>query len=134
MTYMVLVNGKYMVKINYEGSNCGAEHFFLDSFNGITAAQAFDEKEIATKWFVRDYLMNAELISIDELDKMTLEYTEAWKEYGNAVLEESEKNDEIAVLERQLAELKAERDKLTEVKNNKLIAARVTNLKLNIKE
>lgn len=111
-TYMILVNGYYMVKINYDGSNGGAEHFILDNFYGIDSALAFDESTIATKWFVRDYLANAEMISINELDEMSMAYREACLKLSDAEDAKAAKSREIQEAKDLLEKLEQEEHEL----------------------
>lgn len=69
MKYMVMVNGKYMTQVETERSACGAEHIILDEIRyGITAAQAFDAKEMKTQFFF-SCMQSCELISLDELKR-----------------------------------------------------------------
>ena len=108
MTYMILVNGEYMVKIDHDGSLGGAEHYILDNFPGCEGALAFGEKEIATKWFVRDYLSNAEVISIEELARMSKAYEEACLTLSDAENKKAEKSREVREMKEALAKLEQE--------------------------
>lgn len=134
MTYMVLVNQKYMVKFDHDGSKGGAEHRILDNYNGISGAQAFDEKDIATDWFVNTWLSDAEFISLNELQSKVDAYTEACSHYGDMTEELSAKENEIEYLKSQLAELEHQR---YEIKQRQLSAwCKVNNTKraLNLKD
>lgn len=76
--YMVMVNGKFMVKVQHDGSACDAEHEIFDNFDGIQASQAFAWDDMETEFF-RDNLMMCEFITMDDLKKMSDEYETNWK-------------------------------------------------------
>lgn len=134
MKYMVLVNGKFFVKVEVEGSKGAAEHSILDNFDGITGAQAFDEKDMATEWFVRDWLLNNELISMDELKEKTERYTAAWSEYARTKEALTSKEAEIEELKKQLEELENERYDLKKDELHTYAIAKKANAALNIKD
>lgn len=46
MRFFVLVNGRFIVKVDNHSSNAGAEHEILDNINGAQTALAFDENDI----------------------------------------------------------------------------------------
>lgn len=112
-TYMILVNGRYMVKVNLETESLGgAEHYILDNFPGCEQALAFDEKTIATKWFVRDYLAPNELISMAELERMSKYYEAACLELSDADDAKAAKLREVEEAKAVLAKLEAEAHEL----------------------
>ena len=108
MKYMVLVNRKFMVAVENEGSALSAEHYILDNFQGIIGAQAFDRAALKTDYFA-DVLQDAESISLDELKKMSDRYEEAYVELSNRMDDERKVVDEIerlkALIEQKEAEL-----------------------------
>lgn len=131
-TYMIQVNGKYMVKANLETESlAGAEHFILDNFDGIEAALAFDEKQIRTLWFVQTYLAGAEVISLDELRRKSDNFTAAYAEYSVAKNALDSKDDEIEALKQKLAELQAERTEMKKVELSKWLNVRNANNAIN---
>lgn len=83
MKYMVVVNQKYMISLEHDGSCGGAEHQILDNYQGIQGCQAFDQEGMKTEIF-RWYLMSCQTISLDELHEMSTEYSEKWKETAEA--------------------------------------------------
>ena len=107
MTYMVLVNGKFMVTVDTDGSNCSAEHKILDNFSGIQGSQSFDKAAIRTEYFF-DIMQGAKTLSLDELKTLSDRYDNAFKALGDAKEAESWIVDEIEELERKLEEKKAE--------------------------
>ena len=62
--YVVMVNGKFMVKVQCEGSACAAEHMILDNYDGIQASQAFTWEDMKTEFF-RDNLLFCEFITLE---------------------------------------------------------------------
>lgn len=78
MKYMVMVNGKFMVTVDKDGSMAAAEHEILDNYDGIQAAQAFDRAALHTNYFV-DVLQYSETISTNELQQMSDRYSEAYR-------------------------------------------------------
>lgn len=107
MTYIVLVNGKFMVTVDTDGSNCSAEHKILDNFSGIQGSQSFDKAAIRTEYFF-DIMQGAKTLSLDELKTLSDRYENAFAEYSKAQDAERQIRDEIEELERQLEEKKAE--------------------------
>lgn len=79
MKYMVLVNRKYMVAVEKDGSNAAAEHMILDNYDGIQGAQAFDRAEMRSNYFA-DIFQECETVSLAELKQMSDRYTEAYRE------------------------------------------------------
>lgn len=70
MKYAVLVNNKYMVAVEKDGSAAAAEHEILDNYFGISGAQAFGKADMKTNYFNEVFQM-AELISLKDLQKMS---------------------------------------------------------------
>jgi hypothetical protein len=64
---MVEVNNKFMVRLEIDGSALAAEHYFLDGFNGVWGALAFDQKSMKTDCFI-GCMMHDELITLPELE------------------------------------------------------------------
>lgn len=79
MKYMMVVNQKYMISLEHDGSCGGAEHQILDNFQGIEGCQAFNQEGMKTDTFM-EYLTTCETISLDELKTMSDEYEKRWKE------------------------------------------------------
>lgn len=79
MKYMIVVNQKYMISLEHDGSCGGAEHQILDNFQGIEGCQAFNQEGMKTDTFM-EYLTTCETISLDELKTMSDEYEKRWKE------------------------------------------------------
>ena len=108
MKYMVLVNQKYMVAVETEGSMAAAEHMILDNYQGIAGAQAFDRAALHTSYFV-DVLQNAETISLSELKAMSDRYENAYFELAKKQEDEEATKNEIEqlleIIERKKTEL-----------------------------
>ena len=103
--------------------------------NGIAfVVLAFDEKDMATEWFVRDWLLNNELISMDELKEKTERYTAAWSEYARTKEALTSKEAEIEELKKQLEELENERYDLKKDELHTYAIAKKANAALNIKD
>ena len=102
MKYMVLVNQKYMVAVETEGSNAAAEHMILDNFDGIQGAQAFDKAAMRTSYFF-DILQSAETISLKELGVLSDNYKAAYKRLAEKADYVRRYQDEIADLKEKLA-------------------------------
>lgn len=79
MKYMIVVNQKYMISLEHDGSCGGAEHQILDNFQGIEGCQAFNQEGMKTDTFM-GYLTTCETISLDELKTLSDEYEKRWKE------------------------------------------------------
>lgn len=117
--YMVQVNVEYMVAVEIDGSAAAAEHHFLDNYEGVIYANAFDRAAMKTDFFL-DTFATCEVISEDDVRKMNQRYVEAWKSVKmyRDIKREAEKNinsmeDQLRQLEAQVAalrdQLKAER-------------------------
>lgn len=94
MKYMVVVNQKYMISLEHDGSCGGAEHVILDNYQGIEGCQAFDQEGMKTDTFM-EYLTTCETISLDELKTLSDEYEKRWK--GTAQLKETMRSLEAEV-------------------------------------
>ena len=86
--YMVEVNAKFLIKVEIDGSCAAAEHFFLDNFKGVWAANAYDEKGMKTDCF-RGAILNSEIISFSEFELIMMEMDHA--RLSVAALEKKEK-------------------------------------------
>lgn len=94
--YIVMVNNKYMMRVQAE-SKCGAEHVVLDRFSDeinkyhvITGAQAFDQNDLQTTWFYRDYFSRCDLISMRWLEELVEDYVSTMQDLedmGNLLIE-----------------------------------------------
>lgn len=107
MKYMVLVNQKYMVAVETEGSAAAAEHMILDNYQGIAGAQAFDRAALHTNYFV-DVLQNAETISPSELKAMSDRYENAYFELSKKMDAEKSITDEIERLQEMIRQKQEE--------------------------
>ena len=103
MKYMVLVNRKFMVAVEKDGSNAAAEHVILDNFDGIQGAQAFDRAEMKSNYFA-DVFQDSETISMKELERMSLYYREAYRLLAEKRDAVKAIKDEIRELEEKLEE------------------------------
>lgn len=108
MKYMILINRKFMVAVDHDGSNGGAEHKILDNYQGIQGAQAFNRDEMGTAYF-SDVVQDCVTISLQELQRMSDEYTGAYLELSKA-------RDEVAGIDMQIAELK---ERISELSNER---------------
>ena len=116
--YVVMVNNKYMMRVQAE-SKCGAEHVVLDRFSDeinkyhvITGAQAFDQNDLKTTWFYRDYFSRCDLISMRWLEELVENYVSTMQDLedmGN-LLTEAHKMVDTKLVELEQAEKK--RDEL----------------------
>lgn len=102
MKYMVVVNQKYMISLEHDGSCGGAEHQILDNFQGIEGCQAFDQEGMKTDTFM-SYLTTCETISLDELKTLSDEYEKRWKETAKS-------RDEMKRLEAEVEDLRNQLD------------------------
>lgn len=102
MKYMMVVNQKYMISLEHDGSCGGAEHVILDNFQGIEGCQAFDEKGMKTDIFM-GYLTTCKTISLDELKTLSDEYENRWKETAKS-------RDEMKRLEAEVEDLRNQLD------------------------
>lgn len=102
MKYMVVVNQKYMISLEHDGSCGGAEHQILDNFQGIEGCQAFNQEGMKTDTFM-EYLTTCETISLDELKTMSDEYGKRWKETAKS-------RDEMKRLEAEVEDLRNQLD------------------------
>ena len=107
MKYMVLVNQKYMVAVETEGSMAAAEHMILDNYQGIAGAQALDRAALHTNYFV-DVLQNAETISLSELKAMSDRYENAYFELSKKMDAEKAIYDEIERLQEMIRQKQEE--------------------------
>lgn len=101
--YIVIVNQKYTVKVE-ANSLLGAEHYFLDNFEGIEGAQAFDKDGMKTEYF-RDMMLLCEPISINELQRMSDNYREDIEDYKEWISRRNNTKSEIEELKKKLEEL-----------------------------
>lgn len=120
MKYMVLVNRKFMVAVEKDGSNAAAEHVILDNFDGIQGAQAFDRAEMKSNYFA-DVFQDSETISLNELRAKSDRYNEAFKEWAR-------KRDEVDEIQNEIKRLQDEIDRLLSEKNKAKFAERKAHL------
>lgn len=111
-TYFVEVNNKFLVRIEHDGSCCGAEHYFLDNYNHVWGAMAYDSKMIKTDCF-RGALMHDELVTEDVLCAELGKLAQLGGDKVEAELKIGYIKDEIKGLEDQIKELE---DKIREAK------------------
>ena len=111
MTYMMMVNDKYMVSIEHDGSRGGAEHVILDNFDGIQGCQAFAEEDMRTSYFI-ECLLRCETISLDELKTLSDEYAKRWAEVSRLMTKFDRLSAEVLDLEEKLRNLRSEKYKV----------------------
>lgn len=102
MKYMMVVNQKYMISLEHDGSCGGAEHVILDNYQGIEGCQAFDQEGIKTDTFM-SYLTTCKTISLDELKTLSDEYANRWKETAKS-------RNEMKMLEAEVEDLRNQLD------------------------
>nr|DAP73917.1 MAG TPA: hypothetical protein [Caudoviricetes sp.] len=116
--YVVMVNNKYMMRVQAE-SKCGAERVVLDRFSDeinkyhvITDAQAFDQDDLKTTGFFREYFSRCDLISMRWLEELVEDYVSTMQnlEDMSNLLIEAHKMVDTKVVELEQAEKK--RDEL----------------------
>lgn len=103
-TYFVEINAKFLVKLEYDGSACGAEHYFLDGYKACWGANAYDEKTMKTDCF-RGALLTSEIVSLKELDTILKRVDRAQEEVG-------EYDKGLKLLEDELAKIQAQYDEV----------------------
>lgn len=101
MKYMIVVNQKYMISLEHDGSCGGAEHVILDNYQGIEGCQAFDQEGMKTDTFM-GYLTTCKTISLDELKTLSDEYGKRWKETAEARNKMKDLESEVEALRNQL--------------------------------
>lgn len=102
MKYMMVVNQKYMISLEHDGSCGGAEHVILDNYQGIEECQAFDQEGMKTDTFM-SYLTTCKTISLDELKTLSDEYANRWKETAKS-------RNEMKMLEAEVEDLRNQLD------------------------
>lgn len=133
MKYMVLVNRKFMVAVEHDGSNGGAEHVILDNYQGIPGAQAFNIKEMHTQYF-SDIVQDCETISLKELRGMSDEYEQAYVELARAKDAVSDIDNEIERVKKILEDLEHDRYALRKDEIRATLKAKACRTNMNIKE
>ena len=78
--YVVMVNDKYMMRVQAE-SAYDAEHAVLERFSDeinkyhvITDVQVFDQDDLKTTWFFRDYFSRCDLVNMRWLEELVEDY------------------------------------------------------------
>lgn len=133
MKYMVLVNRKFMVAVEHDGSNGGAEHQILDNYNGIQDAQAFDQKEMHTTYF-SCIVQSCETISLKELKDMSDRYDQCYHELAVAADRVSNVDMVIERLKKQLEDLEHDRSILRKDEMKAQLHCYKIKHEMNIKE
>jgi len=111
-TYFVLVNGKFMVKVETTGSACHAEHLILDSIDGTQTALAFDTQSMKTDTFI-GAMMGATLTTLEDLTERFRTYAEQVVAVGNVRDAMHQIESEIDDLEHQLQAKREQADKIS---------------------
>ena len=117
--YVVMVNNKYMMRVQAE-SKCGAEHVVLDRFSDeinkyhvITDVQVFDQDDLKTTWFLRDYFSRCDLISMRCLKELVEDYVSTMQDLdedmSNLLIEA---NKMVDTKEAELEQAEKKRDEL----------------------
>lgn len=104
-TYMVEINNRFVVRLEHDGSACGAEHYFLDNFKGVWGALAFDRKSMKTDCFI-GVMMNDELTTVDALSEKLMRLDEEAEELESL-------SDQIKTIDDEIARLAKERERLS---------------------
>ena len=115
-TYFVEINAKFLVKLEYDGSACGAEHYFLDGYKACWGANAYDEKTMKTDCF-RGALLTSEIVSLKELDTILKRVDRAQEEVGEYDKGLKLLEDELAKIQAQYDEVKRKLLNVTETYN-----------------
>lgn len=106
--FMVMVNRKYMVRVQAE-SACAAEHKILDGiYVGIQTALAFNREDMKGDYF-QNCMMDCETISYAELDKHAYNLAHIQKHAGEVRANICAIDGEIARLRARIEELDADR-------------------------
>lgn len=106
--FMVMVNRKFMVKVQAE-SACAAEHKILDGiYVGIQTALAFDREDMKGDYF-QNCLMDCETISYAELDGYANNLAHIQKHAGEERANLCAIDGEIARMRTRIEELEAEK-------------------------
>lgn len=103
-TYMVEVNNKFLVRLEIEGSALAAEHYFLDGFENVWGAMAYDLEAMKTDCFI-GAMLHDELITLPALEEKLNELSSIDKEMGSIALQIKAVKDEIENSNRKLEEL-----------------------------
>ena len=116
--YIVMVNSKYMMRVQAE-SKCGAEHVVLDRFSEeinkyhvITGVQAFDQDDLKTTWFFRDYFSWCDLISMRWLEELVEDYVSTMQDLEDTQSLLREATKMVETKEAELEQAKKVRDKM----------------------
>lgn len=133
MKYMVLVNRKFMIAVEHDGSNGGAEHQIIDNYNGIQGAQAFDKDEMHTDYF-SDIVQSCETISLKELKALSDRYEQCYHELAVAKDRVSDINLDIECVQKILDDLVHERSLLWDDENKVQLQCTSIRQEMNIKE
>ena len=133
MKYMVLVNRKFMVAVEHDGSNGGAEHKILDNYQGIHGAQAFDQKEMHTTYF-SDIVQSCETISLKELKDLSDRYEQCYHELAVAKDRVSDIDMEIERVKKLLEDLEHDRYLLRKDEIKAQLHCKKIKDEMNIKE
>ena len=80
--YVIVNNGLYLVKVDAQSLG-GAEHVVLDNYSGITGAQAFSLEDMGLETF-QALARTAEPVSLEELGRLSEEYSEHWADVSRA--------------------------------------------------
>lgn len=115
-TYFVEINAKFLVKLEYDGSACGAEHYFLDGYKACWGANAYDEKTMKTDCF-RGALLTSEIVSLKELDTILKRVETAEGRVNECKKGMKKLEDELAKIQAQYDEVKCKLLKVTETYN-----------------
>lgn len=132
-TFMVWVNQRFMVKVD-ANSNGGAEHRILDNYELIQGAQAFEiGKDTRTEYF-ENVMMDAKLISLDELRGLSDEYIGHCNSFGKAMQRIKDVDRQIEELKEELVRLEQLRIEVTKeirIAENDIAGIKIT---MNLKE
>lgn len=101
--HMVEVNNKFLVKLDHpnELSNLQAEHYFLDQWECVWGANAYDIKAMKTECFI-GAMIHDELISLKELSAKLTRMDEQ-------IAAVKKVDEQMADIDRRIKELMAEK-------------------------
>ena len=107
--HMVEVNNKFLVKLDHpnELSNLQAEHYFLDQWECVWSANAYDIKAMKTECFI-GAMIHDELISLKELSAKLTRMDEQ-------IAAVKKVDEQMADIDRRIKELMAEKQSIAAI-------------------
>ena len=123
--HMVEVNNKFLVKLDHPNklSNLQAEHYFLDQWECVWGANAYDIKAMKTECFI-GAMIHDELISLKELSAKLTEMDER-------IAAVKKVDEQMADVDRRIKELMEEKQRIAAVQKTEREAYRKMNAECN---